>query len=151
MSLEETEECKNCGTLPISDFYTYDDESRKGGIRYRCKKCAKKQIKTWSKNHREKKISYYKNYRVNLRWQILCHYSNSAPPSCACCGENIKEFLCIDHIAGGGTQHRLKVGKNMYQWIKRNNYPPMFRVLCYNCNASLGSYGYCPHHSLNKD
>lgn len=30
-------------------------------------------------------------------------------------------------------------------WLKKNNYPPGFRVLCMNCNFSLGMRGYCPH------
>jgi hypothetical protein len=31
--------------------------------------------------------------------------------------------------------------------MKRNNFPPGFRVLCRNCNGARGFYGYCPHES----
>jgi hypothetical protein len=34
----------------------------------------------------------------------------------------------------------------LYLWLKRNNYPTGFRVLCHNCNLAIGFYGYCPHH-----
>jgi len=34
---------------------------------------------------------------------------------------------------------------NFYRWLKQNNFPEGFRVLCINCNFSLGIYGYCPH------
>lgn len=67
---------------------------------------------------------------------------------CACCRESHIEFLEIDHINGGGNKHRREIGqaaKKMYRWLKVNNYPSGFRVLCSNCNKSLGAFGYCPH------
>jgi hypothetical protein len=69
------------------------------------------------------------------------------PPSCACCGETQTAFLCLDHIDGGGNQHRksLPPGTNIYTWVKKNDYPKLFQVLCHNCNMSKGHYGKCPH------
>ncbi len=70
------------------------------------------------------------------------------PVHCACCGETTEEFLCIDHIAGGGNQHKKAIkkwGSQFYAWLRSQGYPPGFRVLCHNCNLSLGYYGYCPH------
>lgn len=67
---------------------------------------------------------------------------------CACCKISQIEFLSIDHINGDGGAHRREIkkpGSQMYFWLKKNNYPSGFRVLCYNCNLSLGFYGYCPH------
>lgn len=67
---------------------------------------------------------------------------------CACCSEESIEFLTIDHINGGGTRHRedLKAsGSSFYAWLKKNKWPEGYRVLCYNCNCSLGHFGYCPH------
>jgi hypothetical protein len=63
---------------------------------------------------------------------------------CVCCGESNVEFLAFDHIDGGGTQHRKKVG-NITTWIVRNNFPDNIRILCHNCNQARGYYGYCPH------
>lgn len=34
-------------------------------------------------------------------------------------------------------------GKNLYYWLLVHNFPKGFRVLCHNCNQSLGMYGYC--------
>lgn len=70
---------------------------------------------------------------------------------CACCGVSYLEFLGIDHILGGGNQQRKKLfshgggGSKFYRWLMSNNFPPGFRVLCNNCNNSLGNFGYCPH------
>jgi len=78
-----------------------------------------------------------------LRMEVLIHYSGS-PPKCACCAETTLEFLTIDHIDGGGHCHR-QFKRNLYRWLKKHNFPEGFRVLCWNCNGSLGMYGYCPH------
>jgi hypothetical protein len=94
---------------------------------------------------RRKKSGSYKRSRVKQRIGLLVHYGGERP-SCACCGEDHYEFLCIDHINGGGTRHIKERGNpNIGQWIRKNNYPDGFRVLCHNCNMALGLYGYCPH------
>jgi len=89
-----------------------------------------------------------RQYTQSLRLDALQAYSNVFP-SCVCCGIKVLEFLGIDHIAGGGNQHRKSISGNFYAWLKKNNYPKGFQVLCYNCNLSLGFYGYCPHSKIN--
>lgn len=85
---------------------------------------------------------HYKN-----RLRVLNHYGGK----CACCGENRYEFLALDHINGGGSQHRRQIkggSKHMTQWVINNGFPKdMFRILCHNCNMAIGAYGYCPHTS----
>lgn len=55
---------------------------------------------------------------------------------CQLCGESHPEFLTIDHINGGGTQHRLKVG-SIYKFLKKSDFPQKeYRLLCANCNCS---------------
>lgn len=77
---------------------------------------------------------------------------------CACCGEDTYEFLTMDHINGDGASHRRELGNvrgergmDIYFWLRRNNFPPGFRVLCMNCNFSLGYHGYCPHRGWTQD
>ncbi len=83
-----------------------------------------------------------KKYCRKTRLMVIAHYGGK----CECCGETTIQFLGIDHINGDGAEHRRKIGKGpIYFWLKRNNYPPGFRVLCHNCNLSIGFYGYCPH------
>jgi hypothetical protein len=61
------------------------------------------------------------------------------------------EFLALDHINGGGNAHRREVtgsakgGPKFYYWLRDNNYPPGFQVLCHNCNQAKATYGRCPH------
>lgn len=85
--------------------------------------------------------------RAQCRLDVLFHYSNGLM-NCECCHENIIEFLSIDHIDGGGRKHRQTIGNSSNDfaaWLRKQGYPPGYRVLCHNCNLSLGHYGYCPH------
>lgn len=36
-------------------------------------------------------------------------------------------------------------------WLIHNRFPEGFRVLCFNCNNSLGMHGYCPHGNLIEE
>ncbi len=90
--------------------------------------------------------SISKTARAKMKASILEKYGGV----CQCCGERNPIFLSIDHINGKGRQHRQSVGLKssaaLYSWLKRNNFPKGFQVLCYNCN--MGKYlngGICPH------
>lgn len=81
-----------------------------------------------------------------LRLGVLKHYGGD-PPRCACCGVREIEFLSLDHVNGGGRQHRKSIKIRWWEWLLRHGLPEGFRVLCHNCNQSIGIYGYCPHDS----
>ena len=116
--------------------------------------------KRWQKNHPEKVLGYSAkwrrenpeanrerilDYKERLKTKVFDHYGRS----CKCCGESRKEFLSMDHINGGGSKHRresrLTNYTDLYNCIIRHHFPNDFRVLCHNCNASRGYYGFCPH------
>lgn len=82
-----------------------------------------------------------------LRLEILNHYG----PKCVCCGEARINLLSIEHINGGGLQHRKKVGNaaTFYRWVIKNNFPKDLTILCYNCNCAKGFYGQCPHQIIH--
>jgi len=83
-------------------------------------------------------------YRRNLRASVIEAYGGK----CDCCGETHIEFLVIDHIDGGGRQHRKSLGSYIYKWLRDQGYPAGFRVLCHNCNCAFAYYGSCPHGGL---
>jgi hypothetical protein len=89
-----------------------------------------------------------KEQKRKIKMKVLQHYGIVC--SCPGCGESNIEFLAIDHIEGGGRQHRKEVGNTIYNWLIKNNFPEGFRTLCHNCNHSLGSYGYCPHQNESQ-
>jgi len=91
----------------------------------------------------------YQKYRL----MALTHYGGN-PPQCKCCGEKIIQFLCIHHPNNDGKKHRQQMRKKyywgIYEFLKRNNYPPGFEVLCYNCNLAIAYYSSCPHQSQSS-
>ena len=99
--------------------------------------------------HKAKRIAKTKEAQRRLRREVLVAYGGESP-ACACCGESIIEFLSIDHINGGGTQHRKEVGSSyrMYRWLKNNSFPDGHRVLCHNCNQAMSWGRKCPHELL---
>ena len=97
----------------------------------------------WYRSHAEQgRENHRRNHRL-AREQCIEAYGGR----CACCGESRYEFMSIDHINGGGRQHiaTAEVGGKLARWLVRKEFPLGFRVLCHNCNQSLGHYGYCPH------
>lgn len=70
---------------------------------------------------------------------------------CACCGERERTFLQIDHVNNNGAEHRKQMGYTdghgrIFRWLRKENYPPGFQVLCANCNwGKHMNGGTCPH------
>lgn len=86
-------------------------------------------------------------YRIKIKDEVIKQYGNK----CVCCGEKERIFLAIDHINEDGAKHRKEIiggpqrgGFHTYIWIRKNNFPNTFQVLCFNCNWAK-SRGGCPH------
>lgn len=146
--------CAVCGNiLPIPRHwrtkYCCDKCRLAGAAASRCqeniKRLARERWAGFSEQEREHERQRGRQYNARLKLEVIGVYGGA----CECCGASNIEFLAIDHIAGGGNRHRkdnyMTAGKGTYIWLKRNNYPQGFRVLCHNCNHSIGQYGYCPH------
>ena len=81
----------------------------------------------------------YKQRRVNRKIQALALLGSV----CTCCGEARPEMLTFDHINGDGNKtDRERVTYDILMMDKPHN---DYRVLCWNCNMSLGLYSFCPH------
>jgi len=110
------------------------------------KKRIRENDKKWRNIHREKlrKLNriYKKKYDMKIKEQVFNHYGNK----CVCCGESNINFLSIDHINGGGTKHRKKIGCKINNWLIKNNFPKGYQTLCFNCNWGKHiNGGICPH------
>lgn len=136
-----------------------------------CKPCGRAYYANWRKLHPERETKtqhrYYRRNRAKvcararaygqrLKLSAFAAYGSI----CACCSEAHAEFLAIDHIDGGrygtmrGNDQRKVVGLQgygFYRWLRNNKWPSGFRVLCHNCNASYGQFGYCPHKSTKRE
>jgi 5-methylcytosine-specific restriction endonuclease McrA len=119
---------------------------------YRVNKHAERQAsyKAYLESHREERKAYDKARRLAIRTDVLKHYGGK----CVCCGTDIPEFLAMDHIDGGGYEHRKlirSIGASFYTWIQRNHYPDNLQILCHNCNQAKGFYGQCPHERMRNE
>lgn len=103
--------------------------------------------KKWAAQNQDRVRARSREYRKRLRDLVFSHYGG---PTCVCCGEKEKAFLTIDHINGDGAKHRrenrdIRNWLGIDGWLRRNNYPPGFQVLCYNCNCGKRLSICCPH------
>ena len=83
--------------------------------------------------------------RDSLRLACLKHYGGPVP-HCVCCRIKNLEYLTIDHVGGGGADHRREIGpgRAIFKWLIDNGFPEGFRVLCFNCNFAISAHGVCP-------
>ena len=134
------DKCQDCSASII--------QSLKGVKRY-CLSCKKDRERNSARNYygkkgaKDKHLQTKKDLFKEYKNQVLNHYGRF----CACCNERNVEFLSIDHIGGWGKEHReAKITYiALYRWIIKNNFPTTIQILCFNCNMSIGFYGYCPH------
>lgn len=166
--MEDTKICSQCKNIHTIKYFGKEKRS-KDGLTSACKFClqrasskryfkrkkenpekergkARMAAALWRKRNPERHRKNCSNYQRALRLEVLRHYGGEIP-KCKCCGEIIIEFLGIDHINGCGGEERKKYGSGsrFYFYLKKNNYPSGYQVLCYNCNLTKGFYGVCPH------
>ncbi|NIQ13923.1 MAG: hypothetical protein GTO02_05820 [Candidatus Dadabacteria bacterium] len=130
--------CVLCGKRKAYKNFTY------------CRVC-KKELAKWQKDNKELGRLAQKRWRLKLREEVIKVYGSV----CRCCGEKEDIFLTIDHINNDGANHRRMLtgtnrgsgSWNTYIWLKKNNFPSGFQVLCWNCNWAK-SHGGCPHRKL---
>ena len=86
-----------------------------------------------------KKVEYNREYKRRIKYEVLSRYSTEAYPICAKCSEADLSKLSIDHINGGGNEHRARLGiptgYAFYAWLRRNDYPEGYQVLCISHNS----------------
>ena len=141
--------CSKCKkVLPESSFNWNKPNKRRAD----CKKCEYDMKKIWYLKNPKKLLGYRvrmyalrKQRSRERKLEVLSKYGGH----CKCCGEKEILFLSIDHIDGGGSKHRKKLGiqsgEPFYRWLVKNNFPSGFQVLCFNCNMAKGFHNKCPH------
>lgn len=115
-----------------------------------CPECRKASRKEYLRNYRQQpdySEERKEKYRL-LRDAVIEGYGGR----CACCGETTREFLAIDHVDGDGrVERKTRSIQQIMTAIVKQGFPSDYRVLCHNCNQSLGWYGYCPHDNLTTN
>ena len=109
--------------------------------KYKRKKAGHKGVAT------RKKTGGHSKKTQQLKHEVFSHYSKGKP-KCACCGEDVSlDFLTMDHVKGRKTGKNVdkRRGAGLYSYLKNNDYPSGYQVLCWNCNAAKFVYLVCPH------
>lgn len=91
----------------------------------------------WKEANKENINEQKRERRKVIRQRCIDYYS-SGTHKCAICGEDTLEFLALDHISGGGKQHGIH---DLYEWAHARKFPPIFQVLCHNCNFAKSNSG----------
>lgn len=99
----------------------------------------------WAQANRERRNELNRRSRHRAKQAAMARYGGG----CACCGTTELVWLCIDHINGGGLAHRKQYKAagydSIYTWLRANEYPEGYQVLCHNCNFAKDQEGGCPH------
>lgn len=149
-------QCLICKQLkPITDFCIR--RSEKDGHNTYCKDCSSIIKKQKHREHkllppieyvkwREKQNAIRKASRTRIKLEVFTHYCKGTP-KCAnpfhLHSEDITDLdlLTLDHINGDGYKERKELdglvekGAAFYRYIKKQDYPPKYQILCWNCQA----------------
>lgn len=109
-----------------------------------CPTCkARKQTTTRTLQMRARRAEQTRARRVRDKQIVVEAYGGV----CACCQESHIEFLEMDHINGGGREHRRTAnpGSNFWRWVRDAGFPDYLQLLCANCNKAKHFCGVCPH------
>jgi hypothetical protein len=133
--------CRVCLLFkPVSEFNSVG----RGYLNSYCRECSQASGKRRYIRDRDAVLANQKLQRWLLKLEMIAAYGGK----CECCGEVRAEFLSLDHVGGGGTKDRRDSGgtAGICRRLKRLGWPrDGFRLLCFNCNLSIGFLGYCPH------
>lgn len=129
---------------PLSEYRT----KLTGRTNKQCNACADQAAQLFQVHNERMGRKYYFTgieRKRALRRKVVAHYGGK----CACCGDVTYEFMAIDHIYGGGLEHKRKFaisgGTHLVHWLSGNNFPMGFRILCHNCNIAIKDGRPCPH------
>jgi hypothetical protein len=161
--------CRPCSNAYYADYRKRNNEKSNAYLRkWRAKN--KKHLSNYLSQRRKNKLASMSpeeqkvfrkiesdrksSYLAKLKNEIFKAYGGWV---CACCGETERAFLTIDHIHNNGNQMK-KAGVHdrrpqpFYRWLKKNNYPEGFQILCMNCNfGKMMNNGTCPHKTRCND
>jgi DNA repair exonuclease SbcCD ATPase subunit len=143
-----TQECSKCHKIKSITEFRKDQ--------HYCKDCQLTYAREYIKTIPKEKRQWYRrtedikgqNKRRSIKAQLLkVEMITAYGGCCSCCGETEIKFLTLEHLEGGGNEHRRQLYKSNRTWqdLKNRNWPKGHTVLCWNCQMGKTHYGECPH------
>lgn len=128
--------CKFCHCAKINKYRAESETFKKYHDEYQQGDVYKEAVGRWKRSEHGKRShrELMRRVRKELKLEVFSHYCNGEI-KCQKCGFSDIRALTIDHINGDGAEHRrkLKHASKTYSWLRKNNYPDGFQVLCMNC------------------
>lgn len=134
-------------------------KSWRDGLYTHCRDCVSNKAKERYVKDPRRKERYAKIHKRNMKKYKDDAYNAYGGYICVCCGDTDELALQIDHVNNNGERHRAEIRKERkttsrgiggyatYRWLKLNNYPPGFQILCASCNfAKHRNGGVLPDH-----
>lgn len=147
--------CKKCYAKRTREHNAKCPEERQTrdqAYRARTKESRRLYRQRYGKEYNSRDVVKESHRRRNreIKIEVLEHYGGAF---CKCCSESELLMLSLDHIESDGAAHRKSLTgttrsmpQSAYIWAKKNGYPPIFQVMCFNCNwARHWNNGICPH------
>ena len=149
--MRKTKVCSKCDKRQPTATSFHKSSLFVDGFGNVCKSCASIRAAKWYKSDPARHKKVRDDYRLKIKIEVMSSYSKGTP-KCVCCGEQHLRFLTINHKHKNGAEHRRSVpnknwvfgGNAIYRWLRKNNYPKGYEVMCFNCNFA-SFYGVCPH------
>lgn len=87
----------------------------------------------YHQNNRAKILERMRRNALAYKIDVLTHYGNGEL-ACIRCGFHDIRALTIDHLNGGGINHRRIIGNSkLYRYLKKSGFPEGYQTLCMNC------------------
>ena len=139
--------CSKCKKVYPSGLHFYRDSQKIDGLSSSCKRCVRIQVVANSHKHRAKNRAYSNSYYAKNREKLKIRNNGYRRENvkkifallgskCSICNFDNKIALQIDHIHGGGYNHRRTAGGSYYVDMLRDI--SKYRLLCANCNFIEG-------------
>ena len=123
--------CRKCGVILTTENWKIYDKNHSSYMCIECRKLKDKRYYITSPDYHKKQLGRYHMRRS----AVIFHYGNQ----CKICGEDDYTKLTIDHINGGGSQHRREMTTSITDYLYNNSVDrDGYQILCYNCNCSKG-------------
>lgn len=145
---EGTKICTNCQQEKDVTLFAINVQNKDG----RCNTCKSCHRSVYPHSEKvAKKLQQTQKQLIRLEKEMLI---SAYGGKCEICGDATFEHLTLDHRFGDGAtdrKHRKYAGYLFYQDLRKRGYPKdNYRLLCWNCNCSLGFYKRSPIEEKNK-
>lgn len=156
--LKPTKWCPGCKTNRPLDHY-HKNKRAPDGLQFQCKDCLYilrrdcliKNPELYRSNNREWRRRNAKRHGMERKalWAALREeFFEAYGGKCTCCGDDIKEFLTLEHIYRDGKEHRKRSHSSLqlYLELKAAGWPKdRYTLYCMNCNWATRFGAVCPH------